>query len=504
MSTHVKPGSVRISHLAVLLLCLALMACGNGGGDDAEYNPGTLSDETTNFTTVYRRALTEDELSGLLAPEIQAKLDNYGNAHLIFYTRGQDLDITALAEDHDLRANPMRFQINHIEFNPVNGHVTEDEMLDPAPPQTMSTAAVATDSGIDNCLLLGLSMTVAGEPVVVYQGGVRSEFVGGQNCNPLFQGDLMVSTRTGGYWQEYLGIQGDAGDKNPLHPNGMVGMAGDVAVDNQGNIHMIAQHYYEWCDLNALNHPDLIYVQQSPDMLGTYSPDWEEAVDQVNLYGTGGGVQSSLGYRCRLILDNNEPQQPIAFYAGNTSNGPAQLRASRRVEGVWQQEVVYTVPNDFVVEFISPAMAPDGTLGVAYFLKRTNAADDEMGDHLNYAQRQQDGTWINTIVDYQSYCGDYCSLSFDSNNQPAIAYYDERPYTPYRERHNVKLAYLMPDGDWQKENVAFHGRIGFYNWLWFDGANIPCVVSYEIEKIENSDGERHSIVFFRRDRILSR
>lgn len=505
MHTSCRENRPQFPIWLVLALLMAVMVGCAGSVEDDEYNPGALDDVTTNFDAIYRRSLSDDELSGLLEPEIRAQPDAEGLVHLAFFTRGRDLDITTLPEGHDLIANPMRFEIQHMVMDPASGEVIEEETLNPTSPRSMTTAPLAGDSGIDNCLLLGLDLTPGGEPVVVYQGGNRAEFVGGQNCNPLYQGDLMVNVRSGGAWQESLGIQGDASTKNPAHPDGMVGMTGDVAVDADGNIHMIAQHYYEWCDLNAINHPDLIYVRQSPDDLGHYNVAWEEGIDEVNTYDTGGGVQSAMGYRCRLILDNGAPQQPIVFYAGSTSGGALQLRCSRRIEGSWSPEVIRNyIPAEFIVDFISPALAPDGTLGVAYYMRRVAPQPEEggMGDHLCYARRQPDGTWVNTEVDYQSYCGNYCTLAFDHNSQPAIVYYDQRPYTPYRERHNVKLAYW--DGEtWQKELVAYHGRIGFYNTLWFDAANLPVIGTYEIEQIENSEKEQHSIVFFRRDRGLT-
>ncbi|MBT8342546.1 MAG: hypothetical protein HKP58_11220 [Desulfatitalea sp.] len=495
-----------------LFLSAVVIACSAGGDDEATpTGHAALTDVTTNYGTVYRRELTAEELSGLLEPVVQAKVDYSGNLHLAFFTRGRDLDTSALPAGHDLIANPMRFQINHLVWSTIGGSVLLQERLDPAPPHSFTTPVDPSDSGIDNCLLLGLGLSILGDPVVVYQGGNRAEFTTGQDCNPQFQGDLMVSTRTGGIWQEYLGIQGDNSAKNPMHPDGTVGMSGDVAVDAQGNIHMIAQHFAEWCDQNAMNHPDLLYVQQTPADLGNYTTALEEPVDQVNLYGTGGGVQSAMGYHCRLILDHGDPQQPIVFYEGSRSNGDRQLRAAFREEGRWRIETIHTIADDFVVNFISPAISQDGTIGVAYFLERTNLVAGELGDHLMYAQRRvdEDGniSWDNIDVDIQSFCGNYCALAFDHYNLPAIAYYDERPYTPYRERHNAKLAYLVRQEwgqDWQKENVAFHGRIGLYNALWFDGNNIPYVVSYEREQIENSDEELHSIVVFRRDRQLSR
>jgi len=374
-------------------------------------------------------------------------------------------------------------------------------------------------------------VTPDGLPVVVYQGGLRTEFTTGQNCNPGFQGDLMVNIRSGGVWNEYLGIQGDASLKNGMLPDGMVGKDGDVAVDRDGNIHMIGQHHYEWCDLNAINNPDLLYVRQSPEDLGNFDVSMEEAVDEINLYGTGGGVQSAMGYHCRLILDNGEPQQPIAFYAGRVSGGRPQLRASfREGDNQWRQEVIHDYgDSNHIIDYISPAIAADGSIGVAYFLKQVHYEEGDIPDHLWYAQRLVDEegnvTWEKSEVDYQSYCGNYCSLAFDRNNMPAIAYYDERAYTPYRERHNVKLAYLAidevtedetipdeqdpeveipPNTRWVKENVAFHGRIGFSNALWFDGNNIPNVASYQIEVDIITQEETHSVVVFRRDRELNR
>jgi hypothetical protein len=479
MNLSNKIDAAKLMTLALFILCLVTSACGGGGGGGESADVQPAAPPATNFSEVYSRQLSANEAGGILMPDIQAKVDGTGEVHLLFYTSAASLDTSGLPNDSDLIANPYRFQIHHAVWDPASQQlIGPEEILEVTPPYTNDSPVETADAGIDNCFFLGLAFTPEDVPVVVYQGGARPQSAGGLSCNSFYQGDLMVSVRNGGIWEEFLGIQGDASVKNPLFTDGMVGMAGDVAVDTDGNVHMIAQHYYEWCDLHGTTFPDLVYVMMTPAQLGNYQPSMEEWVDEHNTYGAGGGIQNALGYHCKLILDKDD--QPVAFYFGILSDGSRELRMSRKVAGQWYPETVYAVPDDFSVGHISPAAAPDGTLSVAYFLEQI-ATDADYGDHLCYARRASDGSWTNTMVDYASFCGNYCSLALDTHEQPAIVYYDERAYSSYRERKDVKLAHF--DGSqWQRETVATEGQIGLYNSLWFDTGNIAHICTYEQEE----------------------
>ena len=471
-------GSLRNALMLSSILLICLIGC-SGGEDSADSNP--ISPEAlqpSNFDVVYERQLSEDEVGGLLAPMVTAKADSGGNVHILFYTSGDTLDVSTLPAGSDIIANPNRFNILHYVWNPTTGAlVSSAETIPVTPPHTNDSPVAPTDQGIDNIHILGLAFDQGVSPVVVYQGGARAQSEGGLSCNPFYQGDLMVAVRQGGVWQEYLGIQGDASVKNPLFTDGLVGTNGDVVVDSSGVVHMIAQHYYEACDLHSTTFPDLLYVQQNITNLGNFQISMEEWPDEHNTYGAGGGIQNAMGYACKLILDQDE--QPVAFYFGVLSSGERVLRVSRRLAGQWQAETVVEIDDDYTIGHISPAVSSDGVLSVAYFLQSISE-DSEFGDHLCYALQNEEGQWQTTMVDYASYCGNYCTLTMDAAQQPAIVYYDERPYTAYRERKDVKLARF--DGRfWHKEIAATDGEVGFYNSIWFDAANTAYICTYDQE-----------------------
>ncbi len=470
--------------MAVLLPAACLGCSGGSSGVD---NVSPAEPMPTDFDVVYERQLTSEEAGGILAPSIKAALDTDGHVQMVFFTSSTTLDTTGLPPDSDLIANPYRFNIVHGVWDPATEQLMgSEEILDVTPPYTNDSPVVFSDQGTDNCSFLGLDFVYGNIPLVVYQGGARPQSEGGLSCNSFYQGDLMVSLKSGGVWEEAIGIQGDASVKNPLFTDGMIGVAGGLAVDSIGNIHMIAQHYYESCDLHGTTFPDLVYVVQAIDDLNPNVPGTEEWVDEHNTYGAGGGIQNALGYHCKLVLDPDE--QPVAVYFGTMADGQRVLRASTRVSGVWQAETIAVISNDYTVGHISAAVASDGTLSVAYFM-RSISDDAEFGDHLRYAEKRPGESWNITLVDYASYCGNYCALALDTDERPAIVYYDERPYTAYRERYDVKLAHF--DGRyWQKEIAATDGQIGLYNSLWFNHANVAHICTY--------DQETNRIVLLRR------
>jgi hypothetical protein len=339
--------------------------------------------------------------------------------------------------------------------------------------------AASGDSGLNNAYLLDADFTPDGIPLVAYQGGNISQAENGLICNMGAQADLMVNLFEGGTWNEYTGIQGDASPKNPLFTDGYVGLAGSIAVDSNNNIHLAAQHYYEFCDYTSTSYPDLLYVVQSPGDLGNYSVAMEEAVDDYNTFGGGGGIQTDMGHYAKLVLDQDE--QPMIFYVGTPSPSGVggqqrSLRMARKTGGVWIPEVIEEL-NLWDANPLSPAVAADGTIAVAYFMQ--NESDSDYPDHLRYAVRQPDGSWRVTAVDTSSHCGDFCSLAFDANNRPTIAYYDIHANSgSYRTRNNLKLA-RFNGSSWQTETVSTSGVVGLYNTLWFDADNVANICTYE-------------------------
>ncbi len=207
----------------------------------------------------------------------------------------------------------------------------------------------------------------------------------------------------------------------------------------------------------------------------------EEHVDDYNTFGAGGGIQTDMGHYAKLVLDQNE--QPLIFYVGTPSpfgvgGDQRSLRMAYKDGNAWVPEVI-----EDLIEWdagpLSPAVAADGTVAVAYFMK--NESDSDAPDYLRYAVRLSDGSWQFSVVDASSNCGDFCSLVFDNNNQPAIAYYDIEAITSYRPRKNLKLA-RFNGSSWQTETVSSNGDIGNYNTLWFDADNVAHICSYEFQQ----------------------
>lgn len=472
--TRSKSEFRRVFWVGLILLVAAgwFAACGGGEGSDEDDEPPIEESHADNWERFDISALDEEPLN----PNVVARMDALGQVHIYYYEEGD------LYEGDD--GNEVRYQIRHAVWDSVTteliGEIKTVELASPNP-------SSSDDSGLNNCLLLDAGFTTDDTPVVSYQGGDVPQADSGLVCNQIAQGDLMVNfyvdddgdDEDDGDWYEYTGIEGDASSKNPLFTDGYIGIAGSMAIDSQNNIHMAAQHYYEFCDWNSSQYPDLLYVMQTSGELGNYSTSMEEHVDEYNTYGSGGGVQSSMGYHVKLVLDQNE--DPLIFYVGTpTESGVGgerrSLRMASKSSDQWEPEVIQYL-DDWSVETLSPAVAPDGTVAVAYYVENEDNDSDEP-DHLRYAVRQTDGSWQITEVDKSSYCGDYCSLAFDADSQPAIAYYDRTAITSYRERKNLKLA-RFSGGSWRTENVSTESEVGQYNSLWFDAENVAYICTYE-------------------------
>ena len=110
---------------------------------------------------------------------------------------------------------------------------------------------------------------------------------------------------------------------------------------------------------------------------------------------------------------------------------------------------------------------------------------DQFGDypdHLRYAYRDPNGQWQISVVDSSAQCGDYCSLAFDRQNRPAIAYYDiSARSATYRKHQDLKFAYFN-GSSWQIETVATAGDIGQFNTLWYDESGTAYICTYELNE----------------------
>jgi hypothetical protein len=467
MSIVCRPGShTRLRWLAVAII-IATSACGGGGPEDTnEYNPPPYVYQDSNWE---RFDVIDLAGQAALNPNVQAQTDAEGKLHIFYYKRG---DV--------YKGNQTRYQIHHVVWDPLTTAIEgEDEIV----PVQSPNPGDAQDSGLNNCLVLDAAVTPAGTPVIAYQGGDIPQAEDGTSCNLTAQGDLMINRLNGPVWEEYLGIMGDASPKNPYFTDGYVGVAGSIAIDRNNNIHMAAQHYYEFCDWTSTNYPDLLYVRQTPNQLGHYSTSMEEHVDDYDTFGSGGGVQSDMGYLCKLVLDPDD--NPAIFYVGTPiQDGIGEDRRSLRMAvksgNQWVPEII-EVLDQWDVGWLSGAIDSTGMPAVAYYMRDIDQAGD-YPDHLRYAHRDADGKWQVSVVDNSAQCGDFCSLTFDSQNHPAIAYYDiSARSATYRKHQDLKYAYFN-GSNWQIEAVATAGDIGQYNTLWFDGAGVPYICTYELNE----------------------
>ena len=94
--------------------------------------------------------------------------------------------------------------------------------------------------------------------------------------------------------------------------------------------------------------------------------------------------------------------------------------------------------------------------------RRLHHRDD---DHLLRFASESGGGWVPKTVDAQTRCGDYCSLAFDVNGVPAVAYRELETHAGYSLR-NLKYAHRQ-GVSWATEVVASNGDIGLYNTLRF-------------------------------------
>ena len=465
MSTLCRQSSTGVIFSLLMLVGIVLYACGGGSDDESDSGP---SPNVPSASSWERFDVIKLEGDQPINPNIKALMDDQGQVHIFYYKRGDTYD-----------GNQVRYQINHVVWDATDAAlIGDEEMLDVRPPNTGGG-----DSGLNNCLLLDAALTTNGSPVAAYQGGRIPQAEDGTSCNYIDQGDLMVNLFSNTDWAEYLGIQGDASPKNPYFTDGYVGIAGSIAIDGQNSLHMAAQHYFEFCDWTSQNYPDLIYVKQTIDQLGHYSTSMEELVDDYNVYGGGGGIQSNMGNGCKLVLDAND--NPVIFYIGTpyqdgSGEDRTSLRMSRKIGDQWQTPEIVDVLEGWEVESLSAAIAPNGTIGVAYFMEEVS--ETNYPDHLRYAFRQSDGQWEVDIVDISSHCGDFNALAFDDGNRPLIAYYDIHANTgSYRPREDLRFARLE-NGRWVKETVATAGDIGKYNSIWLDASNVIYICTYEFNE----------------------
>jgi hypothetical protein len=442
---------------------MSFWACGGGGGSDTGQQ--TVPPHLPQAAGWERFDIIGLERDAPLQPQVAAVADSQGRVHIFYYKKGE------LYQNLE-----SRYLLHHLIWDSrTTAIVGTPETIPVTPPAT-------DDNGLNNSYVLSAALTPQGAPLVVYQGGQVPQAEDGTVCNATAQGDLMLALFDQ-QWSERLVVEGDASAKNPFFTDGYVGLNGSVAVDGQGNVHTAAQHYYEFCDWNSSLYPNLLYARHTPDQIaqGAHTTAMEQVVDEPNVYSGGAAQQqSSMGNYCKLVL--NDQDSPLLFYVGTPSgalDGDARtrLRLARPAAGVWTPEDI-EILDEWRVEGLSAAVDGAGTPAVAYYVTE-NPDESDYPDHLRFAQQAADGTWETSVVDNASHCGEFCSLAFDGQNRPAVAYYDLHANTgTYRQNQDLRFARYV-GGQWVAETVATSGDIGKHNSLWFDGEGTAYICTYE-------------------------
>lgn len=458
--------------LVVGLLVFVFTACGSGGGggggDNSSNNPPV---NTPNPTYAWQQYEVKDlsGSSGLLATNVRAVEANNGDVHVAYFTDGIKVD------------GERRYTLNHEVLAEDDFQVKTKSTLNPKPPTDQ-----VGDKDIDNSYPFALALDANDTPALLYCGGNPRA----QSSDGDVQSDLMISVKDGNHWQEAFAAIGYVA-RQPIyeHRDGLATFDDWFVFDSSGDIHMAFQFYYEGMDEVP---PDVNYVKWERNALPATElaslDDWADIEEQV--YGNefpnqNHGIHRDVGYSTKIILDENE--DPVVFFAEKIvkdSNHGLHV-AWRNGSGEWEREWVEKCSTDFSIGRISAALAPDGSLSVAYQVKCDNPSLADDGDYLKFARKVGD-LWIKEVVDNRSHCGDYCVLAFDSGGNPAIAYFDEKSRAG-NVRNDLKLAQL--DGStWKSETVADIDDIGIYNSLWFDDDDLPVICTY-------SDSDKKIYIF---------
>ena len=464
-----KNNLKKIPSLLTLLFSILLIAGCNGGdeggsGGAGESQGGT---QTSGSEQWYMHQVKHLDAEGLLTPQVSAQLGNDGDVRIAYFSDGIDY------------GNENRYDINFIIWDPVADQILSEETFDTMPPETGG-------EGLDSCNPLSLALgSVHDYPVIAYQGGYFRD----QGPNDGEQSDVMFSIGYDNGWEEYLGAMGYV-ERNPFY-DGLAGSDLSVAVDSQGNIHICYQFYYEGMDSYNFNYPDLNYVRHQAGTLNNLIPDsaWPDIEETVygSVFTQTSATHRGVGYSCKLLLDNND--NPVVFFVENTdySNTYGLWFARRESNGTWTRQWVEQLSDGWTIGDVSAAKDPNGQFAVAYSMVCLDCDEDE-GDHLKYAV-QSGNTWNVQVVDESSICGYSPSLAFDSQGNPAIAYYDLESHSGHNREY---LKFIKREGStWTSEIVMEDNNFGHHNNLWFDVNDRPFICTYSEDVDDIAIFEKH-------------
>jgi len=408
------------------LATLLLSACGSDdGGTDPTPNPDPIVEDKPVWQ--HQKLIDLSANRGLVSNHLKVLLDQQKRPNFYYYSGNE-------SEGYDLRH----------QFWDVD---------------TETLSAAETVINIDN---------TAGFAVSTYDSQLYSAYQGGgfRDCGDIMS-DAMFSVFNGSAWSEYTAGIGFV-ERNPVLTDGFAGADISLQTDSTGGVHIAYQFFYEGCDAYNFQEPDLLYIHKAA---GSFADDAiEQTIEGSELEINN--AQNNIGKFNQLILNNDD--EPLVFYAAVLADNTQGLRFAYQKNGQWQNEWVET---DCDVQGISAALSPKGEPAVAYYVKTCEpmSSQDDFKDGVRYAIKTAEGWQVSMVAD-KTRGGQYLSLAFDNEGNPAVAYRELETYSG-NELKYLSLA-RFDDQGWASETIHSVDDIGWYNSLWFDDLGTANVVSY--------------------------
>jgi len=417
--------------LTIILIILFCASCGGGGGGSSSppNNNQPVNPEEKQWNSVKLNTISS---VGLSQPEVRTIIDSNDNLHIVYYSSVGSREYSIFHQIWDTRT----FQ------------------------QASDKTSIIK---IDNCQDLATGVTIENEPIIMYQGGNFP------SCGYTETSDIMMKIYEDNQWKEYTVSIGEV-ERNPIVNDGLVGRSFDMVVDNQNQVHMCFQFFYEGCDTITLKNPDLWYVSLSPDSL-------DQIPEAVSVEGNdfdNGNIHNKVGYFNSIALTQNN--EPMIFYQAELPDTKKGLRVAYWNNPNWEIEWIET---NIEVENISAAWNDKNNyMGVAYYIT-INDLYGGLNHCLKYAEKINDN-WQTFLIDESTYCGNYCSLTYDNNGNPLIAYNAEKSRSGYALNY-LKLA-SRTGSIWKTETISDKYNIGHYNTIQVDNNDRIYISSFSKEK----------------------
>jgi len=408
------------------------IGCGGGGGGSSStttQQPGNNNSEK-QWQSIQLNTI---ESSGLNSPHVKSMIDKLDQLHMVYFSSAINQDFTIYHQTWD----------THI-FQPIDS----------------KTVVINVDNCRDNSMAF-----VNDIPAVIYQGGSFP------TCGEEKQSDVMMSILEDSQWKEYTIAIGTV-ERNPVIHNGVAGGSMDMIVDSQFQVHMCFQFFYEGCDSMNVNYPDLWYVNISTNTLDQL-PVTETI--EGNDYNND-NTQNNAGEHCSIIVDQTDTPMAFYYFESPMPDLDKGIRLAQKIDvNQWQTE---WIEKDCEIDFISAAWNhTNNTAGVAYYVidDYSYGGSDKS---LRYAEIVNN-EWYTFIVDDSALCGNYCSLAFDNDGNPVIAYRADESHSG-NDLNELRVAQRV-NNVWTYETISGNNKAGKYNTITIDDSNTIYITSYSDE-----------------------